>query len=263
MPTTDPTPRAGDLTAPSTSPRSPGVRIESAEDAAVPREEERNAIVTDGAESRAVTAAAEEIRSLASRATLAFACEVGRIILDRFYGGDAALWRARRVKPTSIRRLAELLQDGARLSAPALCRCVQTYLLLRRLGPDRRWAHVLPGHVHAVLSLPWPEQGDLLLEAEAGRWSTRETSRAAAVRRGLAAPETDRRRTRMAQAVRRLARLTREHEAALADQAPSELLDEARFEQIQLALVASIERLERVLDRMRASRERLRRGDEN
>jgi hypothetical protein len=125
---------------------------------------------------------AGEIRTLASAAVLDFARGVGRIVLERCYGGDEAAWRSHGAKDVSLRRLADRLGDGERFGAASLYRCVAIHLVLRRLGRSAEWTNLTPSHVRLVLPLDASEQTRLLLEAQAGAWSVRELETAVRVR---------------------------------------------------------------------------------
>jgi hypothetical protein len=136
-----------------------------------------------------VEQAAQEIRRFASAAMLDFASTVGRIVFERFYGGDERTWRSHGAKDMSLRRLADRLGNGARFGAASLYRCVAIHLVLRRLGRSGRaddWTNLTPSHVRLVLPLDAPEQERLLRDAEAGAWSVRELESAVRARRAPA-----------------------------------------------------------------------------
>src|SRR5262245_29555318 len=90
--------------------------------------------------------AAAEIRAYAAATMLAFADTMGRIVLERFYGGDAEAWRRHSSKDVSLRRLAAKLGDEAHLSASSLYRCVAIRSVLVRLGSATRYATLSARH---------------------------------------------------------------------------------------------------------------------
>jgi hypothetical protein len=116
---------------------------------------------------------AAEIRDCARAAKLEFASKVGRIVLERFYGGDVAAWHSHGRKDASLRKLADRLED-AHLSASALYRCVAIHAALQALGPLEQWHRVAPTHVSLVLPLPPDDQAALLREVEENGWSVDE-----------------------------------------------------------------------------------------
>jgi len=130
----------------------------------------------------ALAQVADEIRTIASAAVLDFARGVGRVVLERCYGGDEAAWRSHGAKDVSLRRLADRLGDGARFGAASLYRCVAIHLVMRRLGPSADWTNLTPSHVRLVLPLDASEQARLLLDAQDGAWSVRELEAAVRAR---------------------------------------------------------------------------------
>src|SRR5262245_28370453 len=75
----------------------------------------------------AIAAVATEIRELHRRSTMNEAAAIGRIILDTFYGGNAATWRSHHPeKSSSIRKLAREL--GGVFTNSMLRRCVRVWL---------------------------------------------------------------------------------------------------------------------------------------
>lgn len=128
---------------------------------------------------RAAPVTADEFRLIAARiqeiATtpgVNRTLEIGRLILDRFFAGDASLLRGKgRRKAQSIRRLAEL--PGCPLGKSALAEAVGIYVLSRRLHELGAVQHIKPSHLAAVLALPDPQSTRLLIVAEREQWSVR------------------------------------------------------------------------------------------
>lgn len=200
-----------------------------------------------------IAQAATEIRRLASGTMLRFTNEVGRIILERFYGGSAQAWHARGAKVVSIRRLAEQLSGDGGFSASMLCRCVQIHLVLQRLGPDRTWTHLSPSHFRTVLSLPEPKQDELLEEAEDRGLSVRDVADMAnRSRRPRATPAAP--QPRFLRTIRRLERVATEPERWFPDLDGAADLDHAEQEKAREAVMRAIEGLENVLHRLSPKR---------
>jgi hypothetical protein len=196
----------------------------------------------------ALDAAAQEIRQYVGAATLAIACTVGRIVLERFYGGDVAAWHARSRKPVSLRRLAERLKD-AHFTASGLSRCMAIHATLQPLGPIAQWRRLTPGHVAVVLPLPPADQAALLRAAEESDW-TREELRAHARASGRS-PRGGRRRTpKFVGAIQMIVRMTEADGAAfaeiasVADLSPELILN---LNQRLMRARANLERLQRAI----------------
>lgn len=111
----------------------------------------------------------ETLRGLCSTATLALALRVGRLVVDTFYEGDLALWRACGKGHPSLRCLAK--RQDLPMSAPRLYRCVAIYELSQRLPRVSTWKHLGSSHVRIVLGLPENEQEPLLELAELKKWT--------------------------------------------------------------------------------------------
>jgi hypothetical protein len=110
-----------------------------------------------------------QLNRLASGATFDFACSVGRLIVDRFYAGDLARWRARDPEThMTFRRLSR--HPDLPMSAGALYRSVSIYEVCERLGITRA-GRICTSHVRLVLPLPAVEQERLLRTAEANGWT--------------------------------------------------------------------------------------------
>ena len=109
------------------------------------------------------------------------AVAIGRIVLERLYGGSLDRWRDRGPKDGSLRRLAAALEArGARgVSASALQQAVATLDIEQRVGVTGR-PPLTASHVRAVIGLPEARHELLLGTAEAKNWTAERTDVAAA-----------------------------------------------------------------------------------
>ena len=187
---------------------------------------------------------AAEIRRFASTAMLAFADTVGRIVLERFYGGDLERWRSHSGKDVSLRRLAERLTEVS-VSAATLYRCVGVHRVLSRLGDREQWHHLTATHVRTVLPLPEPDQERLLRDAEASHWSVRDLE--VAVRTTLRRPARGRPPTPpVERALRAIESYLAPDGLAFSETARAAELDPAYLSEIHARLVRAQERLDRL-----------------
>ena len=123
----------------------------------------------------------EDLRKVSRSAALEFAIQIGTIIIDRFYNGDAEQWRNRGTKHASFRKLAA--HPMLPLSPGALYRAVAICELTRRFSGRRSVMHLGCSHLRAVLGLSVDEQCRLLDEAYESQWTVdRLTCEAAMVR---------------------------------------------------------------------------------
>ncbi|MFZ5477044.1 MAG: hypothetical protein ACOZNI_09745, partial [Myxococcota bacterium] len=80
----------------------------------------------------------QSVRTIARDGDVRVHVEIGRVIFERFYGGDVEAFRSRGQKDASLRKLAARFEDDKDApdgtSAPALYRAVAIYELDRRLG---------------------------------------------------------------------------------------------------------------------------------
>jgi hypothetical protein len=114
----------------------------------------------------------ETLRAALGRAelrTIRDAYDVGRAIVEEFYGGVDA-FRSRSSGTGSVRDLAEY--SGGKLSAATLWRAASTYVLVQRAPELLDSPFLRLSHVYAVLDLPPERQLDLLLRAERLRWTS-------------------------------------------------------------------------------------------
>jgi hypothetical protein len=108
-----------------------------------------------------------ELNGLCKATTFDFAIAVGRLVIERFYGGDLEAWRSRGAKTASFRMLAR--HPELPLSPSALYRAVAVYELSRRLPVDQ-WKHICTSHLRIVLPLPREDQARFLEMANAQLW---------------------------------------------------------------------------------------------
>lgn len=131
-----------------------------------------------------------DLRALHRGAALDFALAVGRMVVDRVYGGDLDAWRERGAKDGSFRRLAAKLDPLGipGLSSGNLARAVAVLEVDARVGVQGR-PQLTIAHVNAVSGLPAADQERLLGEAEARDLTAAELREEAdAVRRAQAVP---------------------------------------------------------------------------
>ncbi|MBC8068411.1 MAG: hypothetical protein IAG13_08765 [Deltaproteobacteria bacterium] len=124
-----------------------------------------------------------ELRRLTQAATLDLALAVGRLVVERFYGGSTAAWRLRGRRCASFRKLAA--RADLPMSASALYRSVAIYELWERVGDVATWKHVGVCHARAVLGLPPVDQEQLLRRAEDEAMTVRQLESAASGLREL------------------------------------------------------------------------------
>lgn len=114
----------------------------------------------------------EGIRAAWAKHGFALVQDVGRIVVEKFYGGDVGVMRDRGQKDASLRKLAE--HPELPMSAATLYRTVATYEVVNRLGGVATWKHLEPSHVRAVLPLPEKDQRRLLERADERAWTVRQ-----------------------------------------------------------------------------------------
>ena len=147
------------------------------------------ALASPGVSDEVLDALAHELAVLQRKTTLGFAIDVGRMVVERLYGGSLARWReGKGAKDGSLRKLADKLEKlGARgLSAATLQQAVATLDLEERVGVSAR-PQLNASHIRAVIGLPADKQELLLGKAEAKDWTAEKTEKEAdKVRHGLA-----------------------------------------------------------------------------
>lgn len=197
-----------------------------------------------------------ELRGLHRKAALEFALTVGRLTIDRLFGGSLEKWRAGGAKSGSFRKLAAKLDplDIPGLSSGSLSRAVSLVDLDARVGIAGR-PQLLAAHAIAVLGLEPAQQERLLGEAEANDWSPTDLKAAAEKVKKESAPATGRTgrmgRPRLPAFVKTVNRWERE----LADEGAF-----AELDQVAELDPAEAERLVNVVEEMRMRCEIVLRG---
>ena len=112
-----------------------------------------------------------DLRHLYVAAGLQLSIEMGRLIIDRIFGGDFHRWRSRGRKEVSFRKLERHPELPFRAST--LSRSVAIYTLSRRRADLGTLLHVGPSHLYEIVALDEVDQDRLLACAESDRWSVR------------------------------------------------------------------------------------------
>jgi hypothetical protein len=127
-----------------------------------------------------VRCAVERLGGVQRGASLGFALDVGRIVVDTLYGGDLSRWRARQRKDNALRSLSQ--RADLPLSTSTLYRALALYELSQREG--HAGLHQLGvSHLRAVLGLPPSAQNALLAAAARERWTVARLEREASMQR--------------------------------------------------------------------------------
>jgi len=108
------------------------------------------------------------INAVGKRLNFILTLNVGKLVIEHFFGGDFEVWRKRGHKDISLRKLSN--HPDLVLKAPELYRAVAMYELCHRLSITPR-GRLSTTHLRYCLPLPPPEQERLLRGAEADRWS--------------------------------------------------------------------------------------------
>lgn len=111
-----------------------------------------------------------ELTALVREATVDLSLKVGRLVIERFFGGDALNWRQQ--KQHSLRQLAR--HPELPMSASALRRCVGLYELTQRVGDLRCFPQLGTSHFRAVLGLDSQLQRTLLTKANEQAWTVKQ-----------------------------------------------------------------------------------------
>lgn len=122
---------------------------------------------------------AEQLAALGKDVSVGQAVEVGRLVVERLYGGDLSAWRGRAPKSHSLRTLSR--RSDLPVSSSALYRSIALHELSARLGGLERWADAGLGisHLRLVLGLPELDQRRLLDAAIKQAWTVAELEREA------------------------------------------------------------------------------------
>jgi hypothetical protein len=118
-----------------------------------------------------VDALVVELRQLYVGAGIGLAVEMGRVIIERLFGGDVARWKYRGRKDISFRKLEK--HPSLPFHASTLSRSVAIYMLSRRRADLTGFRHIGPSHLYEIAALPEADQDRLLAWTEAEKWSTR------------------------------------------------------------------------------------------
>ncbi len=112
------------------------------------------------------------------------AVEMGRLVVDSFFGGDLDAYHSRGARDASLRKLAKHPKLG--VSASTVHRAIETYAVQERMGnPD--WKNLGVTHIRAVLALADSDQERLLTQAEEKGWTAeRVESEASKARKKIA-----------------------------------------------------------------------------
>lgn len=113
----------------------------------------------------------EEIQNIHRESLLHVAVATGRIVVERFFGGDLEAWQERGPKDTSFRKLAAKFGEGD-LSASGLHRAVNIYALDQKHGVSGR-KHLTATHVRALIGLSDQEAERLIRHTEKNDWSAK------------------------------------------------------------------------------------------
>jgi hypothetical protein len=120
-----------------------------------------------------------EIRQLYVGAGIGLAVDMGRLIIERLFGGDLHRWRSRGRKDVSFRKLEK--HPALPFRASTLSRAVAIYMLSKRRGDLTAFEHVSTSHLHEIAGLEDGEQDQLLAKVESEKWSMRRLRREVAV----------------------------------------------------------------------------------
>lgn len=120
---------------------------------------------------RAIDALVQEIGGLGELSLLEDSVRLGKLVVDRMYGGEISEWRRRDGENVSFRTLTG--REDLKLSAVTLYRAVGLYEISLRLGELSQWPSLGASHFRAVMSMSDQEQRALLGAAQAEGWSVR------------------------------------------------------------------------------------------
>jgi hypothetical protein len=110
------------------------------------------------------------INALVNREALALALGVGEVVIDEFFGGDLATWRAVGTKELTFRALAA--RSDLEMTPTRLYYSVGIFELSQELGGLEQFAPPLTySHLRLVLGKPADEQRRLLTAAKSEGWT--------------------------------------------------------------------------------------------
>jgi hypothetical protein len=120
-----------------------------------------------------IDAVVEQLRTMESQVGLDRCVAIGGLILQRFFGGSAEIWRTRsRNKNNSVRRIAQ--HPDCPLSKSSLSEAIGVAIVVQELPFVRTSGHIGASHVACVLRLRADEQQMWLKRATLHRWGVRE-----------------------------------------------------------------------------------------
>jgi hypothetical protein len=127
--------------------------------------------LTGADEAPDIDAIVRALRELYCMTGLRLALSIGKLILDRIYGGNIALWHSRGRKDLSFRKLAK--HPALPFGPSTLSRAVGIYeISLRRLDL-LELPNITPSHVRELLKLPSEQQDRLIDQTSRDEWSVR------------------------------------------------------------------------------------------
>lgn len=211
-------------------------------------------LTSDDVPEAAIDALVDELRGLHRKAALDFALTVGRLTLDRLFGGSLDAWRDGGEKSGSFRKLAQKLDPLGipGLSSSSLARAVATVELDARVGVAGR-PQLNASHVVAVLGLEPAQQERLLGEAEANDWTAAALKAEAERIKRETRPSTTRGRPKLPAFVKTVNRWERDaaDESAFAELDQVDELDVEETERLASAVEKVRARCEILLGRLR------------
>jgi hypothetical protein len=118
-----------------------------------------------------IDALVRQLRELYVGAGVQLSIDIGRLIIERLFGGDLERWRARGRKDVSFRKLEK--HPDLPFHASTLSRAVSVYMLEQRRNDLTSFRHVTPSHLQEIAMLGDGEQDRLLEKVESEKWSMR------------------------------------------------------------------------------------------
>jgi hypothetical protein len=118
-----------------------------------------------------VDALVEDLRKIYCAAGTVLMVSVGKLVLERIYGGDVERWRSRGRKNASFRNLSK--HPRLPFSRANLSRAVGIYVLSLRRPEVLELRGVGPCHLREIIRLDADTQDDLLAQTVQNEWSVR------------------------------------------------------------------------------------------
>jgi hypothetical protein len=126
------------------------------------------AVLSEGPD---IDALVEDLRDVHGNAGTTLMIHVGKLVLERVYGGDTDRWHSRGRKQVSFRKLAT--QPRLPFSRANLCRAVGIYVLCHRRPEVLELQGVGPCHLREIIGLDAAAQDRLLAQTAELGWSVR------------------------------------------------------------------------------------------